>query len=99
VSDQTTPTIGLGTVSAIGGVIAAGAAFLTAAIDAGLDDTPFYSDPGVTTLFVTFIGAVAALFAGRSYQAGKLTEAAAPPPPANVEVDGLPVDAHEGETL
>lgn len=71
------PSIGVGSKAALGGIITALAAFLTAAIDAGLDETPFYTDPGVITLFVTFIGAVGVFFGGRSYQAGKMVDAAA----------------------
>lgn len=85
------PSVGLGSTTAIGGIVFAAAAFLTAAIDAGLDETPFYSDPGVLTLFGALITAVVGFFAGRSYQQGKLYQAhAAMPPLPEIEYPRTP---------
>lgn len=72
---------GTGTTVTLSGIVAAFVAFLTAAINAGAE---FYQDPGVITLFVTFIGLVATFYGARSYQAGQLYKPVDPSVPAEV---------------
>lgn len=69
------PSIGLGTRAMLAAAIAATGTALAAAVSAG---TTFYTDPGVVTLIVAAVSAWAAMFGGRSYQAGKLAEGVDP---------------------
>jgi hypothetical protein len=70
--------------------IAATGTAIAACVNAGWT---FYQDPGAVTLVVAAITAVAALFGGRSYQAGKLTEGVDPTRMLDQAPDAVPITA------
>lgn len=65
------PNVGLGTKAALSGAIGAWGAAIAASIDAGWQ---FYQDPGICSLLAIAVLATLGLFAGRSYQQGKIDE-------------------------
>lgn len=83
------PSIGVGSLTTIAAIIGAVGVFIS--------DWASSGDPS-TGLGALVAALVAIFFGGRSYQAGKITESVTPVQP-NVEIDGLPVNAHEGATL
>lgn len=92
------PSIGLGTRAMLAAAVAATGTAIAAAVSAG---STFYADPGVVTLIVAAITSWAALFGGRSYQAGKLTEGTDPSRLLDLAVDAAPnaaLDVSAGRT-